>query len=47
MEGKQLMVRPLLENFAMRQQNNLIGIANRGQAVRHNQHRADVHHLFE
>ena len=45
--GQQLLVSALLQNFAVREHNDVVRVLNGGQAVSHNEHSAHRAHLFQ
>ena len=47
MPGQQLLVGALLQNFTVGQHDDVVRVLDGGQAVRHNEHRADGAHLFQ
>ena len=45
--GEKLLVSSLLQDFAARQHDDVICVLNGGEAVCHDEHRADAAHLFQ
>ena len=46
-QRQQFLMRSRLDNLAVREQQNAVGVPNGRESVRNDQHCADVHHLFK